>query len=112
MNKCQRMTSSHQQDATSCYRKPTVLFTSYMYLTRMSHFWRLFQDPVIFSGSLRMNLDPFLRYTDEEIWTSLEHAHLKSFVSGLPSQLEYICAEGGENLRQVFLFQLTLGCNV
>lgn len=40
------------------------------------------QDPVLFSGSLRMNLDPFGVYTDEEIWRSLEHAHLKSFVKG------------------------------
>ena len=35
------------------------------------------QDPVLFSGSLRMNLDPFEMYTDAQIWTALEHAHLK-----------------------------------
>uniref|UniRef100_A0A6Q2Z142 ABC-type glutathione-S-conjugate transporter n=1 Tax=Esox lucius TaxID=8010 RepID=A0A6Q2Z142_ESOLU len=56
------------------------------------------QDPVLFSGSLRMNLDPFDAYTDEEIWTSLELAHLKNFVSNLPDKLNYECSEGGENL--------------
>lgn len=56
------------------------------------------QDPVLFSGSLRMNLDPFEKYSDEEIWTSLELAHLKNFVTGLPDKLNHECAEGGENL--------------
>ncbi|VFV39953.1 atp-binding sub-family c (cftr mrp) [Lynx pardinus] len=57
------------------------------------------QDPVLFSGSLRMNLDPFSQYSDEEVWTSLELAHLKDFVSALPDKLNHECAEGGENLR-------------
>ncbi|KAM3864489.1 multidrug resistance-associated protein 1 [Diretmus argenteus] len=56
------------------------------------------QDPVLFSGSLRMNLDPFDSYSDEEVWKSLELAHLKSFVSGLPDKLNHECCEGGENL--------------
>lgn len=38
------------------------------------------QDPVLFSGTLRMNLDPFDNHSDEEVWRALEHAHLKSFV--------------------------------
>uniref|UniRef100_A0A3Q3GZE6 ABC-type glutathione-S-conjugate transporter n=1 Tax=Labrus bergylta TaxID=56723 RepID=A0A3Q3GZE6_9LABR len=56
------------------------------------------QDPVLFSGSLRMNLDPFDTYTDEEVWRSLELAHLKNFVSNLPDKLNHECSEGGENL--------------
>lgn len=59
------------------------------------------QDPVVFSGSLRMNLDPFEKHTDAEVWSALEHAHLKSFVSGLTGGLQYQCSEGGENLRYV-----------
>uniref|UniRef100_A0A4W6C4H6 ABC-type glutathione-S-conjugate transporter n=1 Tax=Lates calcarifer TaxID=8187 RepID=A0A4W6C4H6_LATCA len=58
----------------------------------------LSQDPVLFSGSLRMNLDPFDTYTDEEVWSSLELAHLKNFVSNLPDKLNHECSEGGENL--------------
>ncbi|XP_070185918.1 multidrug resistance-associated protein 1-like isoform X2 [Littorina saxatilis] len=56
------------------------------------------QDPVVFSGSLRMNLDPFDKHTDEDLWKALEHAHLKNFVQGLPAGLLYECTEGGENL--------------
>ncbi|CAH0714288.1 unnamed protein product, partial [Brenthis ino] len=56
------------------------------------------QDPVLFSGSLRMNLDPFGVYSDEDIWRSLELAHLKSFVQGLQAGLLHEISEGGENL--------------
>nr|XP_033816968.1 canalicular multispecific organic anion transporter 2 isoform X2 [Geotrypetes seraphini] len=56
------------------------------------------QDPVLFSGTLRMNLDPFDKYSDEEIWKALELAHLKKFVNNQPSKLNYECSEGGENL--------------
>lgn len=57
------------------------------------------QDPVLFSGTLRFNLDPFEKYTDDEIWTVLELAHLKSFVGGLSAGLSHEINEGGENLR-------------
>ncbi|XP_076819730.1 multidrug resistance-associated protein 1-like isoform X2 [Clavelina lepadiformis] len=56
------------------------------------------QDPVLFSGTLRMNLDPFEVYKDNELWDALEHSHLKTFVSDLADKLEHKVAEGGENL--------------
>ncbi|XP_069836112.1 ATP-binding cassette sub-family C member 2-like [Dendropsophus ebraccatus] len=56
------------------------------------------QDPVLFSGTLRMNLDPFDQYTDEEIWKALELSHLKPYVEGLQEKLSYEVSEGGENL--------------
>uniref|UniRef100_A0A673LUX6 Canalicular multispecific organic anion transporter 1-like n=1 Tax=Sinocyclocheilus rhinocerous TaxID=307959 RepID=A0A673LUX6_9TELE len=56
------------------------------------------QDPVLFSGTLRMNLDPFEKSSDEEIWTVLELAHLKDYVRGLPTGLQHVVSEGGENL--------------
>jgi ATP-binding cassette subfamily C (CFTR/MRP) protein 1 len=56
------------------------------------------QDPVLFSGTLRYNLDPFDEYTDEQIWSSLEDANLKEFVKSLNKQLNFECSEGGNNL--------------
>ena len=69
------------------------------------------QDPVLFTGPLRMNLDPFDRYTDEEVWRSLEHAHLKDYVMSLPSGLQHECTEGGENLRYVLLSPSKMGAS-
>ncbi|OQR74348.1 multidrug resistance-associated protein 1-like [Tropilaelaps mercedesae] len=61
------------------------------------------QDPVLFRGSLRLNLDPLRLFTDEELWSALELAHLKSFVSTLATDkfskgLSFQVAEGGGNL--------------
>ncbi|XP_059179062.1 multidrug resistance-associated protein 1-like [Physella acuta] len=58
----------------------------------------LTQDPVLFAGSLRMNLDPYNEKTDGDLWYSLELANLKDFVSKLPHELDYLVEEGGENL--------------
>ena len=34
------------------------------------------QDPVLFSGTVRRNLDPFDRHTDAEIWEALRHVNM------------------------------------
>ncbi|KAJ8014351.1 hypothetical protein DPEC_G00039330 [Dallia pectoralis] len=56
------------------------------------------QDPILFSGTLRMNLDPFETFSDEDIWGVLELSHLKDYVGGLPEGLNHEVSEGGENL--------------
>ena len=56
------------------------------------------QDPVLFAGSLRLNLDPVGRYSDREIWAALEHSHLRSLVTNLPQGLQHQITEGGSNL--------------
>lgn len=56
------------------------------------------QDPVIFSGTIRSNLDPLDQYSDGQLWIALEHAHLKYYVATLPMKLEHVVMDGGENL--------------
>ena len=56
------------------------------------------QDPVLFSGTLRFNLDPFKQHSDRDVWMALKLSHLESFVSSLPQGLHYDIAEGGSNL--------------
>ncbi|VDM43710.1 unnamed protein product [Toxocara canis] len=58
------------------------------------------QDPVLFSGTLRMNLDPFQHFNDSVLWDALKMAHLEPFVSSLIDKLEHRISEGGENLRR------------
>ncbi|UYV65680.1 ABCC6 [Cordylochernes scorpioides] len=57
------------------------------------------QEPFVFAGSLRLNLDPAEQCNDSHLWRVLELAHLRSFVLTLPRQLDFEVAEGGENLR-------------
>ena len=56
------------------------------------------QDPFLYSDTLRMNLDPFSKYTDDEIWRALELASLREFVKGSPEGLNKQITEGGNNL--------------
>ncbi|KAM9724746.1 ATP-binding cassette sub-family C member 6 isoform 3-T4 [Dama dama] len=56
------------------------------------------QDPILFPGSLRMNLDMLHEHTDEAIWEVLEMVQLRAAVASLPGQLHYECADQGNNL--------------
>ena len=57
------------------------------------------QEPFMFSGSLRYNLDPTATMSDEAIWKALGTVHLKRYISTLPEGLEYKMTEGGTNFR-------------
>ncbi|XP_067006599.2 ATP-binding cassette subfamily C member 4 [Anabrus simplex] len=52
------------------------------------------QQPVLFSASLRYNLDPFNNFSDEELWAAIEEVELKDAISALDQPL----SEGGGNL--------------
>uniref|UniRef100_A0A914H2V5 Multidrug resistance-associated protein 1 n=1 Tax=Globodera rostochiensis TaxID=31243 RepID=A0A914H2V5_GLORO len=58
------------------------------------------QDPVLFCGTLRSNLDPFDEYPDSSVWDALENSQLKETVSGLEGTLQYQLAEKGSNLSE------------
>ncbi|KAJ9591421.1 hypothetical protein L9F63_002027, partial [Diploptera punctata] len=55
------------------------------------------QEPALFSGSLRENLDPFNQYTDAVLWSALEEVELKQAVEELPAGLSHKVSEGGSN---------------
>ena len=45
------------------------------------------QLPVLFSGTVRSNMDPFNKYTDDEIWAALEKCRMKDFVGKMTDGL-------------------------
>eukprot|EP01040_Poterioochromonas_malhamensis_P014174 gene14174-15673_t len=55
------------------------------------------QDPVMFSASIRFNLDPFREFKDEDLWTVLDSVNIKEHVLSLPKKLEEEVSEGGDN---------------
>lgn len=55
------------------------------------------QDPVLFSGPLRLNLDPETQFEDAQIWNALEAVQLKSLVQERDKELHYEISEGGTN---------------
>ena len=56
------------------------------------------QDPVVFSGTVRYNLDPFSEYPDNELWSTLDKVQLRSQIDNLSGKLDAHIADGGSNL--------------
>nr|XP_016930743.1 probable multidrug resistance-associated protein lethal(2)03659 isoform X1 [Drosophila suzukii] len=83
------------------YNEGSVLIdtmdTSKMGLHDRSQISIIPQEPVLFSGTMRYNLDPFDKYTDEKLWSSLEEVKLKDLLADLPSGLQSKINEGGTN---------------
>uniref|UniRef100_A0A6Q2ZBL2 ATP-binding cassette, sub-family C (CFTR/MRP), member 8 n=1 Tax=Esox lucius TaxID=8010 RepID=A0A6Q2ZBL2_ESOLU len=68
--------------------------------TLRSRFSIILQDPFLFSGTIRFNLDPEMKATDDMLWEALEIAQLKPVVKALPGGLDAMVTEGGENFSQ------------
>lgn len=58
------------------------------------------QDPTLFKGTLRENLDRFAQHTDDALWQALERVHLGAFVRMLPNGLTADVKENGHNFSQ------------
>jgi len=55
------------------------------------------QDPVLFTGTIRSNLDPLNEHEDSEVWEALESIHMHAAISALPNKLESVVVENGDN---------------
>ncbi|XP_036913453.1 ATP-binding cassette sub-family C member 4 [Sturnira hondurensis] len=55
------------------------------------------QEPVLFTGTMRKNLDPFNEHTDEELWNALKEVQLKETIEELPGKMDTELAESGSN---------------
>ena len=55
------------------------------------------QDPTLFTGTIRENIDPFEQYTDSQLWDALEKAQMKEALSKLPEKLDTPVGEGGDS---------------
>ncbi|KAF9135596.1 Canalicular multispecific organic anion transporter 2 [Mortierella sp. 14UC] len=55
------------------------------------------QDPTLFAGTVRENLDPFQELTDMQLWEALDRSYLKPTISSLPGGLQFKVSQNGEN---------------
>ncbi|KAF9434303.1 Multidrug resistance-associated protein 1 [Entomortierella beljakovae] len=55
------------------------------------------QDPMLFIGTVRENLDPFDELEDVQLWEALERAHLKEHISSLAGGLSFKVSQNGDN---------------
>ncbi|XP_032710444.1 multidrug resistance-associated protein 9 isoform X1 [Lontra canadensis] len=55
------------------------------------------QDPVLFVGTVRYNLDPFESHSDEMLWQVLERTFMRDTIMKLPEKLQAEVTENGEN---------------
>lgn len=67
------------------------------------------QNPVLFSGTIRSNIDPFDEYSNEQIWNALVQCGMKETVSDMQGGLEGAISEYGENLSAGMRQMLVLG---
>ncbi|KXJ06205.1 Multidrug resistance-associated protein 4 [Exaiptasia diaphana] len=55
------------------------------------------QDPVLFGGTLRHNLDPFNEYSDKDLWNALDEVQLRNDIGELSGGLDTDVTESGSN---------------
>jgi ATP-binding cassette subfamily C (CFTR/MRP) protein 1 len=66
------------------------------------------QDPLLYSGTFRTNLDPFNQYSDKDLWLALDKCYLSDTVKKLELQLQSPIHENGSNLSNGQRAQISL----
>lgn len=56
------------------------------------------QDPVLFEGTIRSNLDFEKQFSDEAIWSALDHSGIKGYICSLGDKLDSVVSQNGDNL--------------
>eukprot|EP01029_Cantina_marsupialis_P003080 TRINITY_DN1290_c0_g1_i7.p1 TRINITY_DN1290_c0_g1~~TRINITY_DN1290_c0_g1_i7.p1 ORF type:complete len:1228 (-),score=221.18 TRINITY_DN1290_c0_g1_i7:236-3691(-) len=64
------------------------------------------QEAIMFSGTVRLNVDPFTQFSDDEIWSAIDKVRLGEVVRSLPFGLDDPVTEGGNNFSIVQSLQL------
>ncbi|XP_050308414.1 ATP-binding cassette sub-family C member 4-like [Anthonomus grandis grandis] len=68
------------------------------------------QDPILFSGSIRTNIDPLSKYQDSEIWTALEKVQMKSHISSLEQEITEHGRSYSSGQRQLLCLARAIVC--
>uniref|UniRef100_A0A0X3Q2S8 ABC-type glutathione-S-conjugate transporter n=2 Tax=Schistocephalus solidus TaxID=70667 RepID=A0A0X3Q2S8_SCHSO len=108
-------------DGTHADHRPGPIYVDHVDISKLglhevrSRFSILPQDPVLFTGTLRFNLDPFGVLGDADLWRALEKAHLGDWVHSLPAGLDHHCGESGSALsagqkQLICLARVLLSC--
>ncbi|KAJ6220572.1 hypothetical protein RDWZM_006384 [Blomia tropicalis] len=86
---CRRQLGSIQIDGVDISKLPLDVLRSKISIIP--------QEPLIFTGTVRYNVDPFGEHDDERLWRVLDEVQLKETISNLPGQLGSVINEGGTN---------------
>jgi ATP-binding cassette subfamily C (CFTR/MRP) protein 1 len=77
---CVLCNATTTQYASFLYRIYNMLILQHLILPPLC----VLQEPTLFRGSVRFNLDPFDQHTDAELWAALKSAHLAEHVRKMP----------------------------
>jgi ABC-type multidrug transport system fused ATPase/permease subunit len=58
------------------------------------------QEPTLFTGTVRSNLDPFNEHKDMDLWQVLTAVHLHTAIEALPLKLDAPVSEGKINAER------------
>ena len=80
-----------------CYKQTNIQRLMEVSVIEIMKYIFVFKDPVLFTGTLRFNLDPVGQHSDKELWRSLELSHLNYICNDLENGLDNLVSEGGSN---------------